>query len=244
MSERHAGPLEHGHSRQEIRRRLASNPQQNYLRDMVYGAIDGVVTTFAVAAGVAGANLAPQVVLILGAANLLADGFSMAIANYSGTKTEHEQYARLIAIEHKHIAAVPDGEREEIRQIFARKGFEGENLERAVDAISADDSRWAQTMVLEEYGLAPLLRSPAKAGLCTFSAFVVFGSIPLVPYLAGGGIVSSALATSAAFVLIGSLKSRWTVRSAWHSGLETLVIGGIAAIIAFATGHFLARLLS
>jgi VIT1/CCC1 family predicted Fe2+/Mn2+ transporter len=99
-------------------------------------------------------------------------------------------------------------------------------------------------MVQEEYGMAPLVRSPAKAGLCTFSAFALFGSIPLVPYLAGGDLLSSAVAASAAFLMIGSLKSRWTVRSAWRSGLETLVIGGIAAIIAFATGHFLARLLS
>ena len=111
----------------------ASGPDESYLRDWVYGGIDGAVTTFAVAAGVAGANLSPQIVLILGFANLVADGFSMAVANYSGTKAEREQYERLIAIEHKHIAAIPEGEREEIRQIFAKKGFQGEDLERAVD---------------------------------------------------------------------------------------------------------------
>jgi vacuolar iron transporter family protein len=127
MSERGAAPLEHGHSREEIRQRLSADPIQSYLRDWVYGGIDGAVTTFAVAAGVAGASLSPQIVLILGFANLLADGFSMAVANYSGTQTEREQYERLIAIEHKHIAAVPDGEREEIRQIFAKKGFRVKN---------------------------------------------------------------------------------------------------------------------
>ena len=185
-------PLEHGHSREEIRQRLDAPPDQSYLRDWVYGGIDGTVTTFAVAAGVAGASLSPRIVLILGFANLLADGFSMAVANYSGTKTEREQYERLIAIEHKHIAAIPDGEREEIRQIFAKKGFHGEDLERAVRTISADEARWAQTMVLEEYGLAPLARSPVKAALCTFGAFALFGSIPLVPYLAGGGLLASA----------------------------------------------------
>lgn len=244
MSDRGTEPLEHGHSHEEIRQRLGSDHRLSYLRDWVYGGIDGVVTTFAVAAGVAGANLSPQIVLILGGANLLADGFSMAVANYSGTKTEHEQYARLLAIEHKHIGVVPDGEREEIRQIFAGKGFEGENLERAVDVICADRNRWAQTMVLEEYGLSPVMRSPTKAGICTFTSFALFGSIPLIPYLLGGGLLSSAIATSAAFLLIGSLKSRWTFRSAWHSALETLVIGGIAAIIAFAAGHFLAKFLS
>jgi hypothetical protein len=118
-----AGSLEHGHSIEEIRKRLDLSPKQSYLRDWVYGGIDGAITTFAVAAGVAGASLSPRVVLILGFANLLADGFSMAVANYSGTQTEREQYERLIAIEHKHIAAIPDGEREEIRQSLRRKAF-------------------------------------------------------------------------------------------------------------------------
>ena len=244
MSDRVPIPLEHGHSREEIRERLRSGPRESYLRDWVYGGIDGAITTFAVAAGVAGANLSPQIVLILGFANLLADGFSMAVANYSGTKTEREQYERLLAIEHKHIAAVPDGEREDIRQIFERMGFLGEDLERAVETICADKGRWARTMVLEEYGIAPLIRSPVKAALSTFAAFALFGSIPLVPYLAGGGLLASAMATSIAFLLIGSLKSRWSVRSAWRSGLETLVIGGVAAGLAYAAGHVLASLLT
>jgi VIT1/CCC1 family predicted Fe2+/Mn2+ transporter len=244
MSDRAAISLEHGHSREEIRARLGSGPRESYLRDWVYGGIDGAVTTFAVAAGVAGASLSPQIVLILGFANLLADGFSMAVANYSGTKAEREQYERLLAIEHKHIAAVPDGEREEIRQIFERMGFQGEDLERAVDTICADKGRWARTMVLEEYGIAPLLRSPVKAALSTFVAFALFGSIPLAPYLAGGGLVASAIATSIAFLLIGSLKSRWSLRSAWRSGLETLAIGSVAAGLAYLAGHVLASLLS
>jgi vacuolar iron transporter family protein len=244
MTEPGAAPLEHGHSREEIRERLSTPPKESYLRDWVYGGIDGAVTTFAVAAGVAGASLSPQIVLILGCANLVADGFSMAIANYSGTKSEHEQYERLVAIEHKHIAAVPDGEREEIRQIFARMGFQGRDLERAVGTISADKDRWAQTMVQEEYGIAPMLRSPVKAALCTFVAFALFGSIPLIPYLVGGGLLASAIATSVAFVLIGSVKSRWSLRPAWHSGLETLIIGGIAAGLAFAAGHVMALLVS
>ena len=99
-------------------------------------------------------------------------------------------------------------------------------------------------MVLEEYGLAPLIRSPLKAALSTFVAFALFGSIPLIPYLVGGGLLSSAVATSVAFLLIGSFKSRWSLRPAWRSGLETLVIGGVAAGLAFAAGHFMALWLS
>jgi VIT1/CCC1 family predicted Fe2+/Mn2+ transporter len=101
-----------------------------------------------------------------------------------------------------------------------------------------------QTMVLEEYGLAPFARSPVKAALCTFGAFAVFGSIPMLPYLAGGGLFASVIATSVAFVVIGSLKSRWSVRPAWRSGLETLLIGSVAAGLAYAAGNILASLVS
>jgi VIT1/CCC1 family predicted Fe2+/Mn2+ transporter len=242
MSDVGATVLEHAHSRDEIRRRLSARPKESYLRDWVYGGIDGAVTTFAVAAGVAGANLPSKVVLILGFANLLADGFSMAVANYSGTKTEREQYERLAAIERKHIAVDPDGEREEIRQIFGKKGFQDEDLERAVKAITADETRWVQTMVLEEYGNALPIRSPVRAALHTFGAFALFGSIPLAPYLVGGGLAASIAMTSLAFLLIGSLKSRWSLRSAWWSGLETLAIGSVAAGLAYTTGHLLSKL--
>jgi VIT1/CCC1 family predicted Fe2+/Mn2+ transporter len=97
-------------------------------------------------------------------------------------------------------------------------------------------------MVLEEYGSAPPNRSPFQAAVNTFAAFALFGSVPLIPYLVGGGLVSCIAMTSVAFVLIGSLKSRWSVRSAWRSGLETLVIGSAAAGLAYATGHFLSQL--
>jgi hypothetical protein len=86
---------------------------------------------------------------------LVADGFAMAAGSYSGTQAERDDYNRLLAVERKHIAAVPDGEREEIRQMFGGKGFSGDNLEAIVDVITADESRWAKTMVVEEYGLAP-----------------------------------------------------------------------------------------
>ena len=114
-------------------------PADQFLRDWIYGGIDGTVTTFAVVAGVVGADLSSRVVLVLGLANLVADGFAMAAGNYSGTQAERDDYDRLLAVERKHIAVVPEGEREEIRQIFGGKGFSGGDLERIVDVITADD---------------------------------------------------------------------------------------------------------
>ena len=111
--------LEHVHTREAIQERLARDTHGNYLRDFVYGGIDGTITTFAIVAGVAGADMPGSVVLVLGIANLIADGFAMGAGNYSGTKADLDDYNRLLAIERKHIEIEPSGEREEIRQIFA-----------------------------------------------------------------------------------------------------------------------------
>jgi VIT1/CCC1 family predicted Fe2+/Mn2+ transporter len=113
----------------------------------------------------------------------------MAAGNYSGTQAERDDYNRLLAVEHRHIAVVPDGEREEIRQIFAAKGFAGDNLQTIVDVITADESRWARTMVVEEYGLAPTPKSPVLAALCTFAAFTSCGLVPLAIFSGPAGYI-------------------------------------------------------
>lgn len=235
--------LEHSHTREAIRTRLSHSPHSNYLRDWIYGGIDGAVTTFAIIAGVTGAELSATVVLVLGFANLLADGFAMAASNYSGTKAERDDYDRVIGIERKHIALVPDGEREEIRQIFAAKGFAGQDLERIVAVITADRALWEKTMALEEYGLSPTPRSPFIAAFSTFAAFLVCGLVPLLSYLSAGGTVACIIATGATFFGVGAIKSRWSPASWWRSGLETLAIGMSAAAVAFAVGFGLKALL-
>ncbi len=234
--------LEHSHTQQAIRARLARGPRSNYLRDWIYGGIDGAVTTFAIVAGVAGADLAATVVLVLGFANLLADGFAMAASNYSGTKAERDDYDRVLGIERKHIALVPDGEREEIRQIFAGKGFSGDDLERIVNVITSDRALWAQTMAVEEYGLSPAVRSPVLAALSTFAAFIICGLVPLATYLSAGGLISCVVAAGATFFGVGAIKSRWSPTAWWRSGLETFVIGMTAAAVAFGVGFGLRTL--
>ena len=108
--------LEHSHSKMAIHDRLAQGPHNNYLRDWIFGGIDGAVTTSAIVAGVVGAHLSASIVFILGLASVLADGFAMAGANYSGTKAERDDYERVLSIERRHIALEPEGEREEVRQ--------------------------------------------------------------------------------------------------------------------------------
>ena len=236
--------VEHEHTVEAIGERLARGPRHNYLRDWIYGGIDGSVTTFAVVTGVVGAALSPVVIVIMGFANLLADGFSMAASNFLGTKSEHDDMLRLAAIEHRHIEVAPEGEREEVRQIFAAKGFEGADLERVVELITSDRDRWVRTMLTEEYGLPLEARSPWFAALMTFSAFIVCGLVPLVPFLfrMPNAFPISVLLTAAIFFIIGSIKSRWSTVGWWRSGLSTLFVGGIAAALAYAVGILLRRL--
>ena len=233
--------MEHEHSVEAIQERLSAGPKHSYLRDWIYGGIDGSVTTFAVVTGVVGAHLSPVVIVIMGFANLVGDGFSMAASNFLGTKSEHDDVARLEAIERRHVELAPAGEREEVRQIFAAKGFAGDDLEHVVELITSDRDRWVRTMLTEEYGLPLEPRSAWKAALTTFSAFTLCGLVPLLPFLFGveHGFTISIILTGAVFFVIGSVKSRWSTVSWWRSGLSTFSVGGIAAVLAYLVGVLL-----
>ncbi len=231
----------HAHTREAIRCRLAQAHRPSYLRDWVYGGIDGAVTTFAVVSGVAGAQLSPNIVIVIGLASIVADGFSMAAGNYSATKTEVDDRRRLRDVERNHIALFPEGEREEVRQILAGKGLSGAALEEAVAAITANEETWINTMLVEEYGLAPSVRSPLQAGAHTFLAFMLCGAVPLLPFLVALAtpLLWASVLTATVFFAIGSAKSRWSLDHWTKSGAETLVIGLGAASMAYLVGHLL-----
>ena len=160
----------------------------NCLPDFVYGSIDGTVTTFAVVAGAIGASLSSAVILILGFANLFADGFSMAISNYLAHKSERE-------------------------------------LNLGIKSMN----------------------SPLKSATITFISFVIVGFIPLLffvltfffPELLKSAFLYSAILTGVAFFLIGGVKGIVTGKHKIYSAFETLLIGGIASVIAYFVGYFL-----
>ncbi len=240
---------DHHHSPEAIQSRLNAGPDAFYLKEWVYGGIDGAVTTFAVVAGVVGASLSPAIVLILGLANLLADGFSMAASAYSSAKAEADNYRRLRAREINHIKNHYDGELEETRQILEAKGFQGEELTNMVDSISKNHDIWIEFMLQEEYGVSRPMHSAARAGLHTFGAFFICGSMPLVPFLlpdhflpAGFQPIMALILSGITFFAIGSLKSFWSVKTLLREGCETLFIGLFAAALAFAVGYLLQTL--
>lgn len=218
-----------------------------YLPDFVYGGIDGSVTTFAVVSGVTGASLSPQIVLILGLANLFADGFSMAVSNYLSARAKKEYVEKIRKLEEASIDDRPHEEISEVREIYSSKGFSGKQLEDAVATVTSDKEIWVDTMMKYEYGIIEEEGSPTVNALVTFVSFNIIGFIPLLAYVLSYlqllpsrfNFTLSVLLTSVAFIIIGSVKARIVDKPWYSSGLKTLLVGGAAALIAYAVGYLL-----
>ncbi|WP_421898742.1 VIT1/CCC1 transporter family protein [Marinoscillum sp.] len=224
---------------------------QDYLGEFVYGAIDGSVTTFAVVAGAAGAGLDSAVVIILGFANLIADGFAMSVGSYLSTKSEQQNYHKHKQIEYWEVDHMPEKEREEIREIYAAKGFEGDLLDQVVATITADKDRWVDVMMKEELEMAEGTKSPLAMGSVTFISFISLGFIPLIIYvgdyiqpISADLFLISSLLTGVCFLGIGYLKSIVTNTSKLQSIMETLLLGGAAATLSYFVGNILERIIS
>jgi VIT1/CCC1 family predicted Fe2+/Mn2+ transporter len=222
-------------------------PSHQYIGDLVYGGLDGIVTTFAVVSGVAGADLGSHVVLILGLANLFADGFSMATGAYLSSKSEQEYYDREKERESWEVDHFPEGEKAELHEVYRSRGYEEEDATRLVEIQTKTRERWVNAMMIDELGLLPDEKSPLTSALATFLSFVVAGSVPLVIYLAGlvlpvpAGVafpVSIGLSAVALFGL-GAAKVMVTELNLLRSGLEMLFVGGLAAVVAYVVGALL-----
>jgi VIT1/CCC1 family predicted Fe2+/Mn2+ transporter len=239
--------LREDHTPRAVAARLRRGSSPSYLHDFIYGAIDGTITTFAVVAGVQGANLDETIVIILGFANLIADGFSMAVSNYLGSRAERQRRELARLEERRHIREFPEGEREEVRQIFAAKGFEGSDLERVVEVITSDEEVWTKTMMTEELGFSDADPNEIRAALATLVAFITVGFLPLAAFVwdavnigeVADPFAWSTVMTGVAFFVVGALKSRFVEQGWLRSGLETLAVGGLAASLAYVTGALL-----
>jgi len=237
--------LEHDHHDEAIRARMRGHGGgHGYLSHGVLGAMDGAITTFTIVAGAVGGGLAGAVVVILGLAKVVADALSMAVSDYLSSRSERQEVQRAWAMEERHIDQAPEGEREELRHIFAGKGIAGQTLEDVLDAVTADRRAWIDTMVKEELHLSTETADPWRAAAATFVAFLAVGAIPLVPFLLlpgqpGRAFTLSAAITGLCFVLIGLVRGRALDLSPWRSAGATLLTGAAAALVAYGIGAWL-----
>ncbi len=224
---------------------------QDYLGEFVYGGIDGAVTTFAVVSAAVGADLDNAVIIILGFANLLADGFAMSVGAYLSTKSVKDNYNKHKMIEYWEVDHLPEKEREEVVEIYQQKGFEGKLLEQVVDTITADKDRWVDVMMKEELHMIEEKKSPIMMGFVTYMSFILVGIIPLIIYVwdyllgfPGNLFLWTSIFTSMAFIFIGFLKTYVTQTSKLKGIIETLVLGIIAATVSYFVGDILENIIT
>lgn len=223
----------------------------NWLPDFVYGGIDGAVTTFAVVAGVVGANLSTPIILILGFANLFGDGFSMATGKYLSDKAELDRTRFLRRIEERSIVEKPHEEKKEIGEILKSFGFKGKELTRAKKIITQNPQVWVNLMMNHELNIIEENIEPVKGATATFFAFIIIGLIPLTGYVLQRFLpfdekylfFGTACATLLALFFVGAIKARFSDKSWIVTGTESAIVGGFAASIAYMIGFFLKNLM-
>jgi len=215
-----------------------------FIPDIVYGGNDGIVTTFAVVAGTVGAELPHYVVIILGLANLFADGASMGSGAYLSIKSEMDHFERLRKEELREIETTPDMERAEVREAYEQKGFSGKELDHIVQVLTSDKELWADTMMIEEHGMSRDSGGhPLSHALMTFVSFVIFGFIPLFPYVFGidydSRFIVAIWSTFASLCILGLTRSIVTRERLFRGPLEIVSIGAIGAFVAYGIGVLL-----
>jgi VIT1/CCC1 family predicted Fe2+/Mn2+ transporter len=242
----------HAHQDDWIEKAVHATTSGAYIADMVFGASDGIVTTFAVVSGVVGADLSAAVVLILGFANLFADGLSMAVGNLLSKRSERQYQREERRREAWEVDHMPEKEQHEVRQIYRRKGFSGPDLDRAVEIITADRDRWVDVMMVEELGIIEDQTRPLYHAVATFVAFALAGFVPLLAHVLAYPFALfhahafglACLLTAAVLFWVGAARTFVTRGRWWLSGLEMLGVGGLAAAAAYAVGYVLKGLAS
>jgi predicted membrane protein (TIGR00267 family) len=217
--------------------------QASSLSDVILGGQDGIVNVLGVILGVAAATSNTWVVLVAGLAATFAESVSMAAVAYTSTLADASFYESEREREYRHLENAPNLEREEIRDIYARKGFQGDLLERIVETITRDKDVWVAVMMAEEHGLAPVDRRTAFRSAVIVGVAAIIGSlIPLIPFAflpVGVSMLVSVLITAGVLFIVGVYKAKKMVGNPTKSGLEMAIIGTLSALVGYAVGVLL-----
>jgi VIT1/CCC1 family predicted Fe2+/Mn2+ transporter len=212
-----------------------------FLRDVMLGLNDGLVASFAVTSGVAGAFSESRVVMMAGLAEMLGGAVSMGLAAFISARSQIEFYKSEVDRERYEIRRFPEHEKDEIRGIYKQKGFSGPLLDQIVAHITGDPDRWADVMMREELGFnEENFESPVKSSVIVGASYLLGATVPVAPYLfiaPAIGIVFSAVITVLVLFAVGAAKTIVTARPWWRSGLESMLTGIAAGAVTYGAGR-------
>jgi VIT1/CCC1 family predicted Fe2+/Mn2+ transporter len=236
---------------QHIKEEHKRSPLSSYLKEIVYGGVDGIITTFAVVAGFSGAALSNEttvqltsmVVLLFGLANLFADGVSMGLGNFLSIRSDQSLYSTIRKKEEHETLTNGDVEAEETVTILMEKGFTEADARTITALYRKNPQYWIDFMMNNELRISdPRDEHPVYAGFATFLSFICFGIVPLLPFLFFEALDPQSLfkistfGTLLALVLLGCFKGEVIGGNTARSILETVIVGSVAASVAFLVG--------
>jgi vacuolar iron transporter family protein len=224
--------------------------ESSHVRDIVFGFGDGINTSLGIVAGVGGALITADVVILASLIGMFTGAKAMAVQNYLAVKSQREILESEIKREEFEIQSMPVEERKEIENIYRAKGFEGELLEKIVEKITSNKEVWLKTMLTEELGLnLDILGNPLKGAIVMFGSFLLGGILPILPYFAvKAGIISSTTAIGIAIVvsvlssfIVGALKAHMAKKNLIKGGIEMAGLGTGIALVGYGIGAELAK---
>lgn len=224
--------------------------ETSYIRDLVFGFGDGVNTSLGIIAGVGGAIIAADIVILAALVGMFTGAKAMAVQNYLAVKSQREILESEIKREEFEIDNTPEQERHEIEEIYKSKGFEGDDLKTVVDRITSNKEVWLKTMLTEELGLnLEILGNPLKGALMMFGSFLLGGILPILPYfVVKVGLISSTTAIIVAIMIsiissfvVGAIKARMAQMNIVKGGIEMAGLGTGIALVGYGIGAELAR---
>jgi vacuolar iron transporter family protein len=215
------------------------------VRDVVIGMSDGLTVPFALAAGLSGAVDNSFVVLVAGVAEMAAGSIAMGLGGYLAARSESDTYQSELAREHSEVRGVPEAETAEVRDIFQGYGLEGAALDSAVEAVRSSPEGWVRFMMREELGLEePDPKRAPQSAITIGLSYIAGGLVPLSPYAFGlpleTAFMWSIALTLVALLAFGAAKARFTGVPMLRGAIQTALVGGVAAGVAYG----LARLVS
>lgn len=242
--------IENAGSPEKTRRGLGreQHARPTLLSDFILGSQDGLVNVLGILLGLTAARTEIRVFFVAALAALGAESISMGAVAYTSTSARLQVYRKEVKRERQEMKELPEIEKEEVRQIFRKWGYEGKELEELTERIVANPKAMLEFMMSYELDLAPVDKSEARRSFLLVGSSTVLGSfVPLIPYLFVGtnifaGTIASVILSGAVLFVIGAYEAKTTVGSLWRSGLQLAAIGLVAGLAGFLIGHFIGAL--